>query len=84
MDIKVIKVVGYFPVKVMKVDRLAPFGMFYSETEDRLRASYRVNVDGIPWTVEQTEQARRDAKVCRCRQPDCACCSIASALLGVN
>lgn len=53
-------------------------GRAYTTTDIIERRAYRATVDGIPWTVEQTEQADRDAGLCRCRA--CACCRIRAAV----
>lgn len=44
-------------------------------TLDRVdRPTFKATVDGVPWTIAQTEQALHDSYICRC--DSCVCCRI--------
>ena len=46
------------------------------------RPTFQATVNGIPWTVAQTEQALRDARACSCGT--CACCRIRGTVRKLN
>lgn len=73
-------------VEIRYQDETLQAGTYYwrGENEPRLvtRARPAATVNGIPWTVDQTAQALRDANLCRCS--DCACCLIRAAARGLQ
>ncbi len=67
-------------VEVQERKRVIVLNSFYGTeyfTEDVVtRHSFEAHVDGWKLSVAQTEQAIRDANVCRCS--NCVCCTIRS------
>lgn len=66
----------------VKIQADTVYGDDYEETD----TYYIAEVNGTRWTQAQTEQAIRDALVCRCsgHMGDCACCMIKSKYMAVT
>lgn len=57
---------------------LGPRANVFEHEELHAFAALAATVDGVPWTTEQTEQAKLDGRVCGCGT--CACCEIRRAI----
>jgi hypothetical protein len=68
-EFKLVKVLSEIPMT--RTDSLPPVS--YSTDEIAIK-EYAAAVDGVPWTIAQTEQAANDATACGCRE--CPCCMI--------
>lgn len=80
MRVIVTPVVVSKPIRVIVLNRFLGTSQEVSETAKV--STYQAEVNGVPWTVDQTEQAIRDSRLCTCRT--CAACTIARAVRSLN